>query len=79
MLSNPKAVEAIRKERSGLRKQNVFNMKNVRGYDDVRAEARRLQRVVHFARVHCIMVEKNDQLPADDPRRNSSTEGYCWE
>ena len=38
-------------------------MKNVREHDDVRAEARRLQEVVH------VMVEKNDQLPADDPRR----------
>ena len=41
-------------------------MKNVREYDDVRAEARRLQEVVHSARVHGIMVEKNDQLPADE-------------
>ena len=50
MLSNPKAVEAIRKESSGLRKQNVFYMKVVREYD----ESRPLQEVVHFARVHGI-------------------------
>ena len=68
MLSNPKAVEAIRKEWSGLHKQNVFDMKNVREHDDVRAEARRLQEVVHFARAHGITVEKNDQLPADNPQ-----------
>ena len=69
MLSKPKAVEAIRKECSGLHKQNVFNMKDVRDYDDVRAEARRLQEVSHFARVHGIMVEKNNRLPAHNPRR----------
>lgn len=69
MLSNPKAREAIRKEWSGLHKQHVFDMKNVREYDDVRAEARRLEEIVHFARVHGTMVEKNEQLPADDPRR----------
>ena len=69
MLSNPKGVEAIRKEWSGLHKQHVVDMKNVREYDDVQSEARRLQEVVHFARVHGIMVEKNEQLPADDPRR----------
>ena len=42
MLSNPKAVEAIRKEWSGLHKQYVFDMMSVREYDDVRTEARRL-------------------------------------
>ena len=69
MLSNPKALEAIKKEWRGLHRQYVFDMENVKEMDNVRAEAKGLGVVVHFARVHGLMVEKNEQLPHEDPRR----------
>ena len=77
MLSNPRAWGAMRKEWNGLRSQGVFDMSVVREVDDVRREAKETGSVVHFARVHGIMVEKNGQLNVDDPRRKYKLS--CWE
>ena len=41
----------------------------VREMSDVRAEARRLNKVVHFGTIFGICVEKGSELPSGDPRR----------
>ena len=75
MLSNPKALEAIKKEWRGLHRQYVFDMENVKEMDNVRAEAKRLGVVVHFARVHGLM----NNYPMRTHDESTSTVWYYWE
>ena len=75
MLRNPKAHASTRNEWLGLRKQDVFDFSVIREYYDVKQEALTLKQVVHFARVHGIIVEKNYQLRENDERRKFKGRG----
>ena len=75
MLKNPKAKASMRKEWLGLHEQGVFDFSVIREYYDVKQEALTLKQVVHFARVHGIIVEKNYQLPMSDERRKFKGRG----
>ena len=75
MLKNPKAKASMRKEWLGLHEQGVFDFSVIREYHDVKQEALTLKQVVHFARVHGIIVEKNYQLPMSDERRKFKGRG----
>ncbi|CAE7448301.1 unnamed protein product, partial [Symbiodinium pilosum] len=68
MLANPKAIEAVKKEWTGLNKR-CWEFESTREKDDVAREARESGEEIHFARAHTIMVEKHRILDEDDPRR----------
>ena len=76
MLSNPKAIEATKKEWAGLNKR-CWEFKSMREKDDVAKEARETGEEIHFARAHTIMVEKHHILDEDDPRRKFKARGVC--
>ena len=79
MLNNPKARASMRNEWLGLHKQDVFDFSGIREYYDVKQEVLTLKQVVHFARVHGIIVEKNYQLPESDERKKfKGIGGYSW-
>ena len=67
----------MRNEWLGLRKQDVFDVSAICENYDVKQEALTLKQVVHFARVHGIIVEKNYQLPVpeNDERRKFKGRG----
>ena len=56
MLSNPEAIEATRKEWSGLNSR-CWTFDSMRVNDDVAKEARDSGEEIHFARAHTIMVD----------------------
>ena len=79
MLKNPKARALTRNEWLGLQrtngwdyKQDVFDFSVIREYFDVKQEAVALKQVVHFARVHGVVVEKNYQLPESVMKEENS-------
>ena len=76
MLSNPKAIEATKKEWTGLNKR-CWEFESMREKDDVAREARESGEEIHFARAHTIMVEKHHILDEDDPRRKFKARGVC--
>ena len=53
----------------------MFSTSVIRECYDVKQEALTLKQVVHFARVHGIIVEKNYQLPESDERRKFKGRG----
>ena len=57
MLENRKALEALKKEWSGLNNR-CWSFDTMREKDDVAREARNAGKEIHFARAHSIMVEK---------------------
>ena len=74
MLENPEALKKMRDEWSGLTEQGTFEFGTAKNpmifeYDAIRNEAKVNKEEIHFGRVHGIMVEKQWQLPKDDPRR----------
>ena len=76
MLANPKAIEAVKKEWTGLNKR-CWEFESTREKDDVAREARESGEEIHFARAHTIMVEKHRILDEDDPRRKFKARGVC--
>ena len=76
MLSNPKAIEATKKEWTGLNKR-CWEFESMWEKDDVAREARESGEEIHFARAHTIMVEKHHILDEDDPRRKFKARGVC--
>ena len=75
-MSNPKAIEAVKKEWTGLNKR-CWEFESMREKDDVAREAQDSGEEIHFARAHTIMVEKHHILDEDDPRRKSKARGVC--
>ena len=67
-LENPKAMEAVRSEWSGLNKRR-WTFDSMREKDDVAQDAGKSGEEFHFARAHTIMVEKHHILDEDNPRR----------
>jgi hypothetical protein len=67
--ANPKAMAALDKEWDKLRKQVCWDESRVREWADVSAEAKRKGTKVHVGRVFDICVEKNSELPPDNPNR----------
>ena len=59
-----KARDAVEAEWAKLRKQDCWDERNVREYDDVRDRCRRQGKSVHFARLHDICVETGSELDA---------------
>jgi hypothetical protein len=54
MLSNPKALEAVKAEADGLIKAGTWSLDSVREKEDVRAEAKRTGVSVHFGQLMTI-------------------------
>ena len=54
MLSNPKALEAVKAEADGLIKAGTWSLDSVREKDDMRAEAKRTGLSVHFGQLMTI-------------------------
>lgn len=75
MLSSPDALASMKKEWKGLWDQDVFDFSRVVEYDEIVKEYRAKNEEVQLARVHGICVEKNHQLPKDDPRRKFKGRG----
>ena len=67
--SNPKAKQSMTNEGQRLRDQNVWDEADVREWDDVRDEAQREGFDVHMGYLLGICVEKNSELPENDPAR----------
>ena len=63
----------LQPEGHGSYQQGMDRSAQTKGFRHVRWTmcelVRRFEELVHFARVHGVMVEENEQLPADDPRR----------
>ena len=68
-LSNPKAKASLDKEWDKLRSQGCWNENLVREWSDVAAEAKRKGITYHVGRIFDICVEKNAELPEDNPNR----------
>ena len=66
--TNPLAQAAVKKEWDKLVTKGVWDMKSVREWSDVAAEARQAGRVVHHGSLAPIVVEKNHELPEGDPK-----------
>ncbi len=75
MLSSPEALASMKKEWKGLWDQDVFDFSRVVEYDEIVREYRAKNEEAQLARVHGICVEKNHQLPKDDPRRKFKGRG----
>ena len=75
MLSSTEALASMKKEWKGLWDQDVFDFSRVAEYDEILREYRTKNEEVQLARVHGICVEKNHQLPKDDPRRKFKGRG----
>ena len=54
MLSNPKALEAVKAEADGFIKAGTWSLDSVREKEDVRAEAKRIDVSVHFGQLMTI-------------------------
>ena len=85
----PEAAAAMDKEWQKLHDQKVWDVENVREWDDVAYEARCNGIEVQFGYVFGICVEKGSELDADDPNRkfkgrvvfqgnNVKDENYDW-
>ena len=66
---NDKARAALLKEWTKLRKLGCWDESKVREWKKVAAEARANGQTVHVGRIFDICVEKNHELPEDDPNR----------
>ena len=66
---NDKARAALLKEWTKLRKLGCWDELGVREWRKVAAEARANGKTVHVGRIFDICVEKNHELPEDDPNR----------
>ena len=75
MMENEDARKAMRKEWLGQHAAGVYDFSIVREYDDVVREAKKSGKEVHIARIHGICVEKNYQLPKDNPSRKFKGRG----
>ena len=60
---------AIKTEWENLKAKGVFDFSTVRPWHEAAQDARRHGRTEHMGRAFGIMVEKNYELPEDDPRR----------
>ena len=69
IMSNPGAKKAMDAEWDKLRKRVVWDESGVREWAEVAAKAKNENKKVHVGRVFGICVEKNAELPANDPRR----------
>ena len=67
--ASPEALKARGAEWDRLRKQHVWDIESVREWKDVAREARLRGEEVMFGHVFGICVEKNFELPKDDPKR----------
>ena len=76
MLNTPAAMEAVKKEWSGLNSK-CWSFATMREKKDVMKEAQANGEEVQFARAHTIMVEKNYLLDANDPKRKFKARGVC--
>jgi RNA:NAD 2'-phosphotransferase (TPT1/KptA family) len=68
-LSNPKAKASLDKEWDKLRRQQCWDESKVREWSDVAAEAKRKGIKTHVGRIFDICVEKNAELPENNPNR----------
>ena len=59
----PAAKAALEKEWTKLESRNAWDLKNPREYYEVRDEATRKGKTVHFGRVHPLMHIKHSELP----------------
>lgn len=75
IMENKEAFASMQKEWKGQKDAGVYDMSAIREFDDVVREAKENKEDVHMARVHGIYVEKNQQLPKDDPRRKFKGRG----
>jgi len=75
MMENEDARKAMRKEWLGQHAAGVYDFSVVREYDDVVREAKKNGKEVHMARIHGFCVEKNYQLPNDNPSRKFKGRG----
>ncbi len=66
---NPKARASLDKEWDKLESQRVWIVEEMRPWAEVQEEARRTGVVAHVGRIFDICVEKNHELPEDDPLR----------
>jgi hypothetical protein len=66
---NAKAIAALEKEWTRLRKIGCWDEKGVRPWAEVSAEARAADRKQHVGRIFEIRVEENSELSIDDPSR----------
>ena len=69
VLKSGSCKEALDKEWNRLRNKKVWDEGSVRTWKDVIHSARRDKRTIHLGRMFGIMVEKNHELPKDDPNR----------
>ncbi len=67
--ADPKAKAALDKEWDRFRSLNTWDENGVREWSEVAAEARRSGKKTHMGRVFAILVEKNHELPEDNPLR----------
>ena len=75
ILSNKKAMQSMLDEWGGLWDEETFDGSWLREYDEIVATSKKKGEEVHLARVHGICVEKNYQLPDDDPKRKFKGRG----
>eukprot|EP00435_Cladocopium_sp_Y103_P020859 s2746_g5.t1 len=75
MMEDEDARKSMRKEGLGQHAAGVYDFSVDREYDHVVAEAKRIGKEVHMARVHGICVEKNYQLPKGRPTRKFKGRG----
>ena len=75
MMENEDARKAMRKEWLGQHAAGVYDFSVVREYDDVVRKTKKNGKEVHMARIHGICVEKNYQLPNDNPSRKFKGRG----
>ncbi len=67
--SNPKRQQATQKEWDRLRAIGTGDESEVRELEDVRREAKKKGQTIHIGRLFPILVEKNFELPKDNPER----------
>ena len=65
----PKAQAAMQKEWDNLRNKGCWDENNPREWNQLRKEARLQGKTIHIGRLVPICVEKNSELPIDDPAR----------
>ena len=66
---NAKAKAALQKEWDKLTSQGCWDLSTVQEWHDVAAKARKEGEKIHVGRIFDICVEKNHELPEDDPNR----------
>ena len=66
---NAKAKAALQKEWDKLTSQGCWDLSTVQEWHDVAARARKEGEKIHVGRIFDICVEKNHELPEDDPNR----------